>query len=307
MAFTKQEILRIIQDLQDQADSLVKQGDYKLADQRLKRIKELKEQLKHMKDSMEVLKLSGFTVDAIKYSFDQLVKASWTTWEHIVNNPGKYDPSTVAEAQKLLNTKKRFFNVTGKDAYSFSNYKDDPRHERTVKSIENEIGKYKRRIENNRIRLAQSPNREEQKEYESNQMKIKQLVSMLQRAKGQKDGDIILPQHEASDDDATKEGAIKEYGKEKGSFEDACNKDECGGKVYTKGTEDAERSVTWVKPSEINYKIGDIIQFKGKNVKVTKITGNVVEAQVMDACSNKDSDPKIAEAEALINLCGGVK
>lgn len=300
MAFTKQEILRMIQDLQDQADSLVGQGEYKLADQRLKRIKELKEQLKHTKDSVEILKLSGFTTDAeeqwitvngahvkveggeskesatkkfikkkggnpepakgakqspevkydekeinkikerwsgeskpkygseygdildylknnskelpdedkyyelsdklidmrkagkkdtpeykavekqrndynktynkvykaleekarslvskgeqkrleelnkmkdgdiilpqheasdecgekvytkgtedaIKYSFDQLVRASWTTWEHIVNNPGKYDPSTVAEAQKLLNTKKRFFNVTGKD------------------------------------------------------------------------------------------------------------------------------------------------------------------------------------------------
>lgn len=103
----------------------------------------------------------------------------------------------------------------------------------------------------------------------------------------------------AKDDDATKEGAIKEYGKEKGSFED-----DCGEKVFTKGTEDAERSVTWVKPSEINYKIGDIIQFKGKNVKVTKITGNVVEAQVMDACSNKDADPKVKECNEILKLSG---
>lgn len=171
----------------------------------------------------------------------------------------------------------------------------------------------------------------------------------------------------AKDDDATKEGAIKKYGKEKGSFEDACNKDggpgsgikghttsrsgykmedpkeieaaikkvkasghanpyylsgleralqvakeergikdDCGEKVFTKGTEDAERSVVWVKPSGIEYKIGDIIQFKGQKVKISKITGNVIEATVMDACT-KDADPKVAEAEAMIKLFGGVR
>ena len=82
--------------------------------------------------------------------------------------------------------------------YDPNDYKDDPRHKWTVKSIENEIQKYKQRIELNRVRMTQLRNmensgnypsssrelKEEQKDYEANQMKIKQLVSMLRRATG---------------------------------------------------------------------------------------------------------------------------
>lgn len=101
----------------------------------------------------------------------------------------------------------------------------------------------------------------------------------------------------AKDDDATKGGAIKEYGdKNSETMEDACS------------TKDSY--VTWVKPSGVEYKIGDVIQFKGKEVKITKITGNVVEATVLgeakDGCSSKDADPRVADAEAMIKLCGGV-
>lgn len=82
--------------------------------------------------------------------------------------------------------------------YDPNDYKDDPRHKWTVKSIENEIQKYKQRIELNRVRMTQLRNmensgnypsssrelKEEQKDYEANQMKVKQLVSMLRRATG---------------------------------------------------------------------------------------------------------------------------
>lgn len=82
--------------------------------------------------------------------------------------------------------------------YDPKDYENDPRHKWTIKSIENEIQKYKQRIELNRVRITQLRNmensgsypsssrelKEEQKDYEANQMKVKQLVSMLRRATG---------------------------------------------------------------------------------------------------------------------------
>lgn len=57
------------------------------------------------------------TEDAISYTESQLIRAEWSTWQHIVNNPGKYSPETVAIAQKLLRTKQKFENTRGaKDA-----------------------------------------------------------------------------------------------------------------------------------------------------------------------------------------------
>lgn len=82
--------------------------------------------------------------------------------------------------------------------YDPKDYENDPRHKWTIKAIENEIQKYKQRIELNRVRMTQLRNmensgnypsssrelKEEQKDYEANQMKVKQLVSMLRRATG---------------------------------------------------------------------------------------------------------------------------
>ena len=78
-------------------------------------------------------------------------------------------------------------------------------------------------------------------------------------------------------------------------------------KRLSKTVKDAERSVIWVKPSGIEYKVGDVIQYKGNQVRVTKINGNVVEAEVMgkaeDACSNKDSATQ-KECNEILKLSG---
>ena len=83
--------------------------------------------------------------------------------------------------------------------YNPSDYKDDPMHKWTVKSIENEIDKTRRRLDLNRRRIQDlrsmvnsrqfGPStlkelKDEEKDYEVNQMRIKQLVSMLHRATG---------------------------------------------------------------------------------------------------------------------------
>lgn len=51
MAKSKEEIEYSIRELQAQYEALIAEGSYKLADQRLKRIKELTQQLKTMKDT----------------------------------------------------------------------------------------------------------------------------------------------------------------------------------------------------------------------------------------------------------------
>lgn len=84
-----------------------------------------------------------------------------------------------------------------------------------------------------------------------------------------------------NDDDATEMGTFEQLGQnhKTEAMEPSDNPVQA---------QDGIHFVTWVKPSGLEYQIGDIIQFKGKNVKVTKITGNVVEAQVMDACTKDE-------------------
>ena len=78
--------------------------------------------------------------------------------------------------------------------------------------------------ENSNIRKKQKQIKEKQLEllkYRNvKAMQQKDTMEILKLSGFTVDGDIILPQHKAKDDDATKEGAIKKYGKEKGSFED---------------------------------------------------------------------------------------
>lgn len=110
--------------------------------------------------------------------------------------------------------------------YDPKDYEDNPRHKWTIKAIENEIQKYKQRLESNRVRIMQLRNmensgqygsltsrdlKEEQREYDANQMKIKQLVSMLHRATGNSmvgnalsEYDIVFRGHSVPDDELRK-------------------------------------------------------------------------------------------------------
>lgn len=96
--FTKEDCLRHIRDLEAEIESHYKQGEYKLADQKEKRLLEWRkrlENIKHMKDSMEILRLSGFTTDEdpdIKYKNFMA---------------GKKKPLTYSEGKKLLEEAKK--------------------------------------------------------------------------------------------------------------------------------------------------------------------------------------------------------
>lgn len=120
------------------------------------------------------------------------------------------------------------------------------------------------------------------------------------------DGDIILPQHKCcGDDDATEKGSIKEFGKnkeiEKMDLEkdptlaqDACTED-IGNKNYQiKFGRDPQGN----EEAEVKLASGQIKKFRG--------TEAIKEAYAWIKANTKDSDPKVAEANAIINLCGGV-
>lgn len=124
---------------------------------------------------------------------------NWTSEniKHILANPQLYRPEVVEEA-------KRINEGYSKDAYNRSDWENNPRHYFTISSIKSEIDKVKRRLENNRQRIPQlrsmvnsgkyGPStlkelKEEEADYQANQMRIQQLISMMQRAQGQKDAD----------------------------------------------------------------------------------------------------------------------
>ena len=84
-------------------------------------------------------------------------------------------------------------------------------------------------------------------------------------------------------------------------------------KIYTKGTEDG-----WKHYRDSKGNIWELVNAQGsfwmmecikgprKGDTVTFRKEMVESSMTEDACS-KDSDPKVAEAETIINLCGGVK
>lgn len=278
MAKSKEEIEYSIRELQAQYEALIAEGSYKLADQRLKRIKELTQQLKTMKDTHEILTLCGYATDAMggpgykikfgrdpqgneevevrlesgktkkfrgteavkeayvwintnkdacekvftkgtedgelvssvknEYTEAQLKEASWATWKYIINHPNKYTPNTVRLAEKLLQSSTKD-DSPKEELIKYAEKTKDPEYIAHVKGLKN-------------------PNT---------------INARLQAHRQGKDGDIILPQHKCSDDDATnKLEPEKMIGHKEGGVEDGCI---------------------------------------------------------------KDSDPKVAEAQTIINLCGG--
>ena len=265
-------------------------------------VKKLKSKWKWMKDmaitkdTSEILRLSGFTVDEeVSSKFKKVMEEF---------GKGELKSSSGEKVTDPKQAKAIAYSESGeaKDAYNFSNYRDDPMHKWTVKSIENEMDKTRRRLDMNRRRIQElrsmvnsrqfGPSiseelKDNEREYEANQMKIKQLVSMLQRAKGQKDSDC--------------------------------------GKVFTKGTEDGykmedpkeiEAAIKKVKESghpDPHYLAGlqralEIAkQERGmKDDDATK-EGSIKEYGQKNSHKMEDSDPRVKEAESIINLTGGIK
>lgn len=385
----------MIQDLQDQADALVGQGEYKLADQRLKRIKELKEQLKHMKDSMDVLKLSGFSVkdgDIILPQHEASDEDVSPKFKKVMEEFGKgelksssgekvTDPKQAkaiaySEAGESKDAEEQWITMNGahvkveegeskeKASKEFIKKKGgDPapakgaKQSQEIKYDEKEIEKIKSRwkgkesvggygseygdildhleqeatkagtlpdmdeyfkLNDKLIDLRQSGKKDTEeyksvekqrndfnKQYNKVHKALKEKARSLSSESEQKRlGELDKMTKGAKDDDATKEGAIKEYGKEKGSFED-----DCGEKVFTKGTEDGYK---FEDPREIEAAIKKAKESGHPNPQYIFALERALrlakaEREQKDACSNKDADPKVAEAEAMISLFGGVR
>lgn len=227
----------------------------------------------HLKDSMDMLKLSGFTVDEeVSPKFKKVMEEY---------GKGELKSSSGEKVTDPKQAKAIAYSEAGesKDGGPGSGIKGHTTESSEESFWENKL-------------------REVAKQKGISESDIESLISQIKKGGAKavmspKDscGEKVFTKG-TDDDDATKEGAIKEYGAKEGSFEDACTKD---------------TSVVWVKPSSINYKIGDIIQYKGNQVRVTKVNGNVVEAEVMgkaeDACSNKDSAIQ-KECNEILRLSG---
>lgn len=181
---------------------------------------------KHLQDSMEILRLSGFTTDS---DCGEKVYTKGESTEDECKDGG--------EGSGIKG------HITSRSGYKM----EDP------KDIEAAIKK---------VKASGHPD--------------PYYLSGLERAL-----EIAKQERGMKDDDATKMGSFEQLGQnhETEAMEPEKNPVQA---------QDGIRFVTWVKPSGLEYQIGDIIQFKGKNVKVTKITGNVVEAQVMDACTKDE-------------------
>lgn len=323
MALTKQEILKMIQDLQDQADALVGQGEYKLADQRLKRIKELKEQLKHMKDSMEVLKLSGFSVkdEEVSPKFKKVMKEF---------GKGELKSSSGEKVTDPKQAKAIAYSEAGeaKDStynYTEGDYKEE--YKRLVQKRNNaqqgspEYKKIQERLNTIRSKIKGSPfdskdggpgsgikghhTEKKPSSYYTHRAEAQnRLLSDVDeiKYKYKKEGKKLshgkllqelgnygwenyeleglkLPLNlDAKDDDATKEGAIKEYGKEKGKFED-------GWKHYR----DSKGNIWELVNAQGSFWMMECIKGPRKGDTVTFRKEVVESSMTEDSCNNKDA------------------
>lgn len=349
MAQTKEEIESSIRELQYQYEALIAEGSYKLADQRLKRIKELKEQLKHMNDSMEILRLSGFQVnDACTkdYNFEdpKVIEAVIKKLEKEAKEGKFVDPNYLAGVKRALEKAKK---ERAKDAcekvFTKGEAEDDSPKEELIKYAE----KTKDPEYIAHVKGLKNPNT---------------INARLQAHRQGKDGDIILPQHKCSDsieseiarvkqkieglydkadealkakdknkyniimsqikqeertladlvrstihdDDATENGSVEEFGKNKEIEKMSPEKDPTLAQDASYPVVHREGDFKIVESDE-----GFELYFRGvyydtyhtKEQALKFIEKYKERAKARGA---KDSDPKVAEANAIINLCGGV-
>lgn len=439
MAQTKEEIESSIRELQYQYEALIAEGSYKLADQRLKRIKELKEQLKHMKDSMEILRLSGFQVnDACTkdYNFEdpKVIEAVIKKLEKEAKEGKFVDPNYLAGVKRALEKAKKerakdactkditvkqyvkklreesgspisheslarelkkagwskeealqevlreaVERVYGKDAcekvFTKGEAEDDdiilPQH-KCSDSIESEIARLKQKIEGLYDKADEALKAKDKNKYNIIMSQIKQEERTL--------ADLV--RSTIHDDDATENGSIEEFGKNKeiekmspekdptlaqdasypvvhrdgdfkivesdegfelyfkGIYYDTYHTKEQALKFIEKYKERAKargiKDAAWRVEStqgtvdlkiytykEGNYKISvgqdepgewGWTVYQGSGVWDTGWARSLASAQSQALAalseakrrSAKDSDPKVAEANAIINLCGGV-
>lgn len=282
MAKSKEEIEYSIRELQAQYEALIAEGSYKLADQRLKRIKELTQQLKTMKDTHEILTLCGYATDAMggpgyKIKFGR-------------------DPQGNEEVEVRLEsgkTKKFRGTEAVKEAYVWINTNKDACEKVFTKGTDDDSPKEE---------LIKYAEKTKDPEYIAHVKGLKNpntINARLQAHRQGKDGDIILPQHKCSDDDATnKLEPEKMIGHKEGGVEDGGPgsgiKGHSTAEKLEKRQDYLESQIRKLKTRGDRYSRQMLKGFMEEYDAITRRLSNI-----------KDSDPLAAEAQAIINLCGG--
>lgn len=316
----------------------------------------------HLKDSIDMLKLSGFTMDEEEMAKDDLSSISkhWNkaTIEHILKNAHLFKPEVVEEAKRLSKIVKDA--CSAKDdkfevMYTIGHF-HDPETLKDKKEIiqANSAGEARRMIENkwkgnlNRIiqitqvhdsacgekiftkgKENEMAKDEDAKSIESRldflEKKIRGLGNYgdkytRQRVEGYKEEyDRLVKKLQGmnktnKDDDATEGGAVREYGDKEEKMEDACSAKDANYSGWSKrdisydlrSKEDFLRSLEDdLRSGEYDGTVRGIKSPEALKSLIRKTKQEIEEAK--RAMSNaKDADPKVAEAEAIIRLCGGV-
>ena len=201
-----------------------------------------------------------------------------------VKASGHADPYYLAGLEQALQRSKKERGI--KDSCS----------SRDGSPLEPQINQLRQKIKNLYDKAGDALNEKNKEKYNiiMSQIKIeeKSLNGLIKASMQDSCGEKVFTKG-TEDDDATKEGAIKEYGAKEGSFEDACTKD-LNPSDYDETMTTAEARQYWNK-----YHNSDPILKMYKSFeewyRESKINGYI-----------KDADPKVAEAEAMIKLCGGV-
>lgn len=314
----KKKIKNLEEEIKHQEDIIANNRDNtktrRPIDEAEKKIEQLKKQIRGLKtmkitkDCMEILRLSGFQVNdactkdiTVKQYVKKLREESGSPISHesLARELKKAGWSKEEALQEVL--REAVERVYGKDACEKVFTKGEAEDGELIGSIKNEYteAQLKEASWTTWKYIINHPNK-----YTPNTVRLAE--KLLQS--GTKDGDIILPQHKCSDDDdATENGSIEEFGKNKEIEKMSPEKDPTL-------AEDASYPVKYkgytIKKDfngdlKVYDKAGAVLAQDFYSVEQAKKAIDKRE-EMINSRGAKDSDPKVAEANAIINLCGGV-
>lgn len=334
---TKEEIQRDIQDLTYQYQALIREGSYKLAKIRKERIKKLREQLKQMdktkvQDSMDILRLCGYTNDAgvimnlkanLGGHFSIYTDGTLEYYDPFGNKKGTRKFPNPREAEKYVRenfaiTKDSAIQVGPWVIYQEGNEISVHRGGRAwaqgFKSVQEAkawIQKKERWLETgkdecptftkgskdattykpgDRVTIAGG--------YSARIMSENNGTYIAQLPSGKKI-ELIANEILSKDDDATEHGSIEQYGKGTKTESMGLSDDPV---LAQDGPSNWEKRQDWLEEQIRKLsKYGD--RYTQQKLRAYKEEYDAITRRLS---STKDSDPKVAEAQAIINLCGGI-
>lgn len=329
---TKEEIQRSITELQYQYQALIREGSYKLAQIHKERIKKLREQLKQLskakvQDSMDVLRLCGYTSDA------SVQVGPWTIYQEgneiSVHRGGRawaQGFKSVQEAKAWIQKKERWLETGQDECPTFTKgSKDDDATEH------GSIEQYGKGTETESMGLSddpvlaqdggpgsgikghRTPENEEPKKGSSSGyddpeiQKIKEKwANKKSEGLGSEYGDLLsylkkkatesgeLPKMDEYYKLSDKLIEMRKKGKKDTEEYKAVERQKKDfNKKFNKVYKELESKAKSLSSESEQKRLDEVAQFAKKN-------------KLKDSKPVKDANPKVAEAQAIINLCGGI-